>query len=365
MGPPSEREITKKFDGIKLTSQIQKTSTQKTQNNFSNNSQNFSSKPNNYSNKNKNMYVPDDDDDGDDILEVLDSMESNLQKNPPKNILQMKRAPSSDTIVHMETNRPNYKSQNIIKKQRQHTIPDSDEEDLLLMQDANFMGNIESNIVKSNTNTLSSNKNIVNYQNNNMTRKPELNNVKKEYTSYEDMTFKNSPINFKEENGFKRETNIKQEQRSIIKQEQNIPYIHSLMDFTKKEFLELCCLKNQPYQNSSTLATCSHLVKCSIETLTDRLRQYNLKWYQDCRIKDTQSVARIDAYIGDKPMNKLLGLTVTEVKEKYLKKQSGDYDHAKSECDKKLEKILCIMHLKYDFDKRKFCVWEIENETYC
>ena len=72
----------------------------------------------------------------------------------------------------------------------------------------------------------------------------------------------------------------------------------------------------------------------------------------------------MDVYIGDIPMNKLLGLTVAQVKEKYLQKQSSDYDRAKALCDTKLEKIRCIMHLRYDFEKQKFCVWDIEGEEF-
>lgn len=97
------------------------------------------------------------------------------------------------------------------------------------------------------------------------------------------------------------------------------------------------------------------------KTLTDRLKQYKLKWYQDCRIKDTKSIVSMDVYLGDTPMTKLLGLTVAQVKEKYLQKQSDDYDRAKVECDRKLQKICCVMHLKYDLEKQKFCVWDIED----
>ena len=101
-----------------------------------------------------------------------------------------------------------------------------------------------------------------------------------------------------------------------------------------------------------------------LKTLTDRLKQSKLKWYQECRIKDTKSIVSIDAYIGDTPMNKLLGMTAREVKEKYKRNECNDYEQAKVQCDKKLEKIRCVMHLKYDFDKQKYCVWDISGEEY-
>ena len=63
-------------------------------------------------------------------------------------------------------------------------------------------------------------------------------------------------------------------------------------------------------------------------------------------------------------MNKLLGLTAAQVKEQFMKKQSAEYDRAKLECDKKLEKIRCVMHLKYDFEREKFAVYDIENEEF-
>jgi hypothetical protein len=96
--------------------------------------------------------------------------------------------------------------------------------------------------------------------------------------------------------------------------------------------------------------------------LTDRLKQFKLKWSQDCRIKDTNSIVSMDVYIGDTSMNKLLGLTVAEVKEKYLRKQSEDYDRAKTECDKKLERFRGVMHLKYDFNRQMFCVFDMDND---
>ena len=78
--------------------------------------------------------------------------------------------------------------------------------------------------------------------------------------------------------------------------------MESLENLKNPKFLESCCMSNKPQTTSTdpNLASCVHYVRGRFATLTDKLKQFKSKWYQECKI---QSLANnktlvMEAYIG-------------------------------------------------------------------
>ena len=153
----------------------------------------------------------------------------------------------------------------------------------------------------------------------------------------------------------------------IVKQEIKI---ESISNLKPKSFIQGCCLMKKPLDSNlfPCLSTCTHLIKGKVSTLTAKLRQIKLKWYQECIIADLTS--SLDSYIGDEPMNSLLGLTCAQVKEMHKRsvlsknsfsqsKEQEEFEKSRKSCETKLEAMKCTMHLKYDFEKEKFSVFKI------
>lgn len=148
------------------------------------------------------------------------------------------------------------------------------------------------------------------------------------------------------------------------KAENSITKLSTLMDST---FLNLCCMKNRSIRD--TLATCSHVSKCFFVKVVSNLKQFKLKWYQDILVSD--GIAEMSCYIDNEPLADLLDLTCQEAKELFIKaKETSDnkyqqiFEQKRKNCEQKLKKITALMHLKYNFDNQKFCIFKMENIEY-
>ena len=84
----------------------------------------------------------------------------------------------------------------------------------------------------------------------------------------------------------------------------------------------------------------------------------------------------MEAYIGDGPLTEFLELTceqakcifksaMEELKEGNVSKSRDLFETHRKNCELKLNNIKsCLMHLKYDLNKKKFCVIKIEMVKY-
>lgn len=148
--------------------------------------------------------------------------------------------------------------------------------------------------------------------------------------------------------------------------------MNSFKDLINATKLEQCCLKNRPESSSmSSLSTCVHIKKCFFKSLVGKIQQSKLKWYQECLISDGN--IHMECYIGDAPLAEYLELTCQQAKLLYkqaqeeLKQSSTSrsrehFDSCRKKCELILESIKsCVVHLKYDLDRNKFCVFKIED----
>jgi len=143
--------------------------------------------------------------------------------------------------------------------------------------------------------------------------------------------------------------------------------MESLENLKNPKFLESCCFSNKPQTTSTdpNMASCVHYIRGKFATLTDKLKQFKSKWYQECKIQSlANKTLLMEAYIGDSPICQLLGYSVPEVKEKFLKKNNTSnesFEQCKRQFEDALENSTCLMHLKYNFEKNLFCVYQIED----
>lgn len=148
------------------------------------------------------------------------------------------------------------------------------------------------------------------------------------------------------------------------KAESSITRLSTLMETT---FLNLCCMKNRSTNNN--LATCLHVSKCFFVKVLSNLKQFKLRWYQDILVSD--GIAEMSCYIDNDPLTDLLDLTCQEAKELFIKaKETSDskyqqiFEQKRKNCEQKLKKMTALMHLKYNFDNLKFCIFKMENIVY-
>lgn len=102
-----------------------------------------------------------------------------------------------------------------------------------------------------------------------------------------------------------------------------------------------------------------YVVKGYIKTLTEPLKQVNMKWVQKCLISDGSH--NIQVLIDDSIISEFMQLTCQEAKQLFQQMktnpQLNDVFNKKSlECQYKLANISCLLHLKYDF---KFCLFNV------
>lgn len=84
----------------------------------------------------------------------------------------------------------------------------------------------------------------------------------------------------------------------------------------------------------------------------------------------------METYIGDTPLTEFLDLTCQQAKilfksakeelqQSETSKSREIFETARKNCEIKLQNILsCLMHLKYDLERKKFCVIKIEQIEY-
>nr|QNH68107.1 recQ-mediated genome instability protein 1 [Brachionus koreanus] len=140
-----------------------------------------------------------------------------------------------------------------------------------------------------------------------------------------------------------------------------------LSTLTDPTFLNLCCMKNRSSDNN--LSTCSHLSQCFFVRVVSNLKQFKLRWYQEILASD--GISEINCYIDNEPLANLLDLTCQEAKELFIKtKETSDqkyqqiFEQKRKNCEQKLKKMTAIMHLKYNFESSKFCIYKIDNIVY-
>jgi hypothetical protein len=147
-----------------------------------------------------------------------------------------------------------------------------------------------------------------------------------------------------------------------------------LSDLSGESFVTKCCKLN--FDPSFDLSTCTHtVVNCYFYTLVGGLSQFKHKWYQECKLADSKTSARLDnVYLGDEALSKLLEMTCKEAKALHKKSKeaieaTGNvqnqyflyFENKRQACEFQLNKMSCDVKLKYDFERKKFCVVEISN----
>ena len=121
----------------------------------------------------------------------------------------------------------------------------------------------------------------------------------------------------------------------------------------------------------SNFSLCIHIVNGFIKDFTNKLVQSKLKWSQECLISDLKFNV-YQAYLGNEPIEMLLDLTCLQAKEIFKKSKEINkppeeneyvvlFEKKKNEYFDKVKKIKFLMHFKFDFDKKMFCVFKIEN----
>ncbi len=137
-----------------------------------------------------------------------------------------------------------------------------------------------------------------------------------------------------------------------------------------------CCLHNKPsmrISNRPNFSTCSHQIFGYFKTLIGHLSQTNLKWHQDCLISATKNIdSNLDAYICNELLESLLDMTCLEARDLFRKYKASKKHHTedghfllfeskRKACENKISRMSCILHLRYDLDKHKFCIFKIDN----
>ena len=77
--------------------------------------------------------------------------------------------------------------------------------------------------------------------------------------------------------------------------------MESLENLKNPKFLESCCFSNKPQTTSTdpNMASCVHYIRGKFATLTDKLKQFKSKWYQECKIQSlANKTLLMEAYIG-------------------------------------------------------------------
>lgn len=152
----------------------------------------------------------------------------------------------------------------------------------------------------------------------------------------------------------------------------------TLAELTKPSFINSCCLLNIDKLNNQSellnLSTCTHKINGQFHSMKSTLRQIKcMYWYQECVITDGLSYA--DAYIGNDPLEKLLDMSCKQAVELYKQsllanlprnqnQYSIQFELNRKKCENALNTMVCLMNLKYDLEKKKFCVYKIENIKY-
>lgn len=156
----------------------------------------------------------------------------------------------------------------------------------------------------------------------------------------------------------------------------------SLSELTCPQFINSCCRVNRPPPQPNTpfnLSECTHAVRgVTFKSVPVPLAQIKLHWYQECLICSSNSSsaqhsdAGVAAYIGDQVLASWLELTCREARELF-KKSAASAPTATADsanalfaqkvavCQQRLANIAtCRMHLKFDLDRNKFCIVQID-----
>ena len=137
---------------------------------------------------------------------------------------------------------------------------------------------------------------------------------------------------------------------------------------------EICCIKKRPSNvvpGEANYSLCIHIINGYVKDFTNKLVQSKLKWSQECIISDLKC-NEYQAYLGNDPIENLLDLTCVQAKDIFKKSKEIDlppsenkfiilFEKKKNEYFKKVNEIKFVMYLKFDFDRKMFCVFKIEN----
>jgi hypothetical protein len=169
----------------------------------------------------------------------------------------------------------------------------------------------------------------------------------------------------------KNEKENQEYKQSVTKKQKCQAEFDMISNLTKPSFLNSCCLLNK--NENSNCATCNHIIKGQCVKLTGALKQNKLKWYQDCLIKD--ETGTMNAYFGDEPLTNFLGMNCIEAKQLHSNAKNSSSPTASNEfirfneCVESCQIIFasiaeCSMHLRYDLEKAKYCIFKLENIVY-
>jgi hypothetical protein len=340
------------FNSFETANKNQNNKNTNSSSNFSNKPLTSSNKTNSYNNKtapNPNKYV---DEEGEDeillIIDQIDTKTTNKTSNKLGKAMQVQKAnPESNNRAAEILNKA---SNNVIKRAPSLT-------------DHNPKINQASSNSNMNKKTKTETEPHFPNENNNFDDDDlmYLNDIQDHYGMYsENIVKKPVPVQPPQ---IQKESNAKQ---SVIT-------LSSLSNFN---FLSKCCINNiDPYD--STQASCVHLVQdCFIVTLRSKLQQIKLKWYQECVVGQERVNSKLEnAYLDNEPLTQLLEMSCKEAKalhKKSIEFQKSNphaerneyfmlFENKRKECEFKIEKMLATFFMRYDFERKMFCIFKIEN----
>lgn len=151
--------------------------------------------------------------------------------------------------------------------------------------------------------------------------------------------------------------------------------IFSSLKLLNKSLISSCCSKKTPNDQGQVfvLSSCEHRVYVSFSHLIGHLQQIKLNWYQECMITDSQ--CELHVYLGNDPLCELIELTCHQARELFQKsressnpsetKEFKHFEMKRKHAEYKISTIKkCLVHLKYDLNRSKFCIVKITDYQY-